>query len=58
VRHHDQGRSARALQIEQEVQDRGSVDAVEIAGRFVGKDQGRVVDDAARNGDALTLAAG
>ena len=45
-------------QMKQEIQDRGSVDAVEIAGRLVGKDELRIVDDAARDGDALTFAAG
>ena len=31
---------------------------VEVAGRFVGEDQGRVVDEGARDGDALDLPAG
>jgi len=58
VRDHDERRAPRALEVEQEIEDRRRIDAVEIAGRLVGKDEGRVVDDAARDGDALALAAG
>ncbi len=38
--------------------NRRRVDAVEIAGGLVGENERRIVDDAARDGHALTLTAG
>ena len=58
VRDHDQGHSARALQIEQKVQNCRCIGAVEIAGWLIGENERRIVDDAARDGDSLTLPAG
>ena len=58
VGHEDVRHTPRLMQVEEEVHDHGSVDAVEVPGRFVGEDQGWFVDDATRDGDALALAAG
>ena len=53
--HHD----ARAflVQPDQDLHDLGAVLGIEIAGRFVGEDQVRLMDDRARDRDALLLTA-
>jgi hypothetical protein len=42
----------------EEVEDEGSGGGVEVAGGFVGEEEGRVVGEGAGDGDALLLAAG
>jgi len=55
----DQDRGAGALvQVAEQVEDRGTGDGVEVAGRLAGDEQGRVVDQGAGDRDALLLAAG
>ena len=58
MRDEDQSHPSRLVQVEQEVDDLFAIDAVEIAGRFVGKERCRSVDDAPRDGNALALATG
>ena len=53
----DERRAAVALQGEEEVDDRAAGGLVEIAGRLVGDEDGRVRHDRAGDGDALLLAA-
>src|SRR4051794_35396277 len=55
----DQDRGVEALvQVVEEVEDVGSGAGVEIAGGFVREQDGRVEGQGARDGNALTLAAG
>ena len=58
MRNHDERRPPGGFELEQKIENRRGIDAVEIAGRLVGKDQTGIVDNAARDGDALTFAAG
>ena len=54
----DGDRRAVAVQVTQQVDDRGSRGGVEVAGGLVGQQEGRGTDDRAGDGDALLLAAG
>ena len=47
-----------SLQTHDEVENEVRVFAVEIAGGFIGEQHGRVIGEAARDGDALPFAAG
>jgi hypothetical protein len=58
VRDDEQGRAGVALAGEQQVEDRGSGDRVEIAGGLVGEDELGPRRGRAGYGDALLLAAG
>ena len=42
VRDEDEGHAARLMQVEKQVDDCRPIEAVEIAGRFIGEDQGRL----------------
>src|SRR5690242_14077900 len=55
VGHDDVSLAAFPVEALQQVQHVLSVAAVEVAGRFVGPNDGGVVDEAARDGDALLL---
>ena len=57
VSDHDDGDAALAVQQSQRVHDVMGVACIEIAGRLVGKEHGRIVDEGAGDGDALLLAA-
>jgi hypothetical protein len=57
VRDHEQGRSALAVQLEEQIVDRLAGRAVEVAGGLVGEEQRRLEDHRARERDALLLAA-
>src|SRR6267143_6610874 len=57
VRNKDE-RFALRVQFVEELHDLGAGNRVEIAGRFVGEDDERVVDERAGNGHALLLATG
>ena len=46
------------MQLVKELDDRGPGDRIEVAGRLVRQEQGRIPDDGAGDGDALTLSAG
>ncbi len=48
----------RLVELLEQRHDFGAGLGVEIAGRLVGQQDGRVVDERARDGDALALAAG
>ncbi len=54
---HEQDGLALCVQLVEEVQDLLRRLAVEVAGRFVREDQGRVVDQRARDRDPLLLPA-
>ena len=51
-------RAARAVELAEELEHLAARGLVEVAGRLVGEDQGRVGDQRAGDGDALLLAAG
>src|ERR1700690_2126696 len=51
-------RPAESMEASEEIQDLGARMAVEIAGRFVGQDQGGLGDDGAGDADSLLLPAG
>ena len=57
VRHEHQRRLARAVDVEQQLDDLVAGGAVEIAGRLVGEQDRRIVRQRARDRDALLLAA-
>ena len=57
VRHQHQRRPARAVDVEQQLDDRLPGGAVEIAGRLVGEQDRRIVGERPRDRDALLLAA-
>ena len=57
VRHQHQRRAAGSMDVEQQVDDLSTGRAVEIAGRFVGEQQRRIVGERASDRDALLLAA-
>ena len=57
MRHHDD-RVALRVELLEERHDLLAGLGVEITGRLVGEDDGRIVDEGARDGDALALAAG
>src|SRR5690348_8899287 len=57
VRHHDDGLAVLAVEPLQQRQHFFRRLAVEVAGRLVADQQGRIGNDRARNGDALLLAA-
>ena len=57
MRHHDQAGALRAYLGEQQVEDDAGGLAVEVAGRFVGKDARRRTDQRPGNGGALAFAA-
>jgi hypothetical protein len=46
------------VKIRQQRHDDGLVDGVEVAGRLVGEDEGRLIDQGAGDADSLLLAAG
>lgn len=54
----DEGGAGFVVEVEEEVDDVAAVAAVEVAGGFVGKEQGGAVDEGAGEGDALLLTAG
>src|SRR6185369_11570542 len=54
----EQRGAAFALQFQEQVEDGGAVHRVEIAGRLVGKDDARVVDEGPADGAALLFTAG
>ena len=53
----DEGGLALLVQFDQDFEDPGAVARVEVAGRFVGKDDLGLVDEGAADGDTLFLAA-
>ena len=55
---HHQNRVPRGMQFAQQLQDDGLVRLIEIAGGLVGQNQLRLIDQRARDGHALLLAAG
>ena len=57
VRHQHDRRLARAIDLEQQLDDLAAGLAVEVAGRLVGEEERRIVGERARDGDALLLAA-
>ena len=57
VRHQHQGRTAGAIPLQQQIEHMGAVLGVEIARRFVGKNDGRLENEGASQGNALLLAA-
>ncbi len=58
VGHDDNGDAALAIERLQRLHDLVRVPGIEIAGRLVRKQQDRIVDQGARDGDPLLLAAG
>ena len=57
VRHHDDGRAALLIEVQQNVHYLVAHHRIEIPRRFVGQDDLRVADDGACDGDALPLPA-
>ena len=55
---HDEGGAVALLDLREQLQDFRRVDAVEIAGGLVGEEHCGIVDEAARDSDALSLAGG
>ena len=53
----DEGGSFNAIEVEEKLQDVGTVGGVEVAGGFVGEDDGRTQDEGAGKRYALLLAA-
>ena len=53
----DKGASILPGETKEEIDDRGTSGRVEVAGRFVGKEDARIVDERSCDGDALLLAA-
>ena len=58
VRDQDDGAPVLRMQIGEEFADQGRCHRIEIAGRFVGEDEGRIVDQGAGDGDPLLFTAG
>ena len=58
VRRHHQDRVSGVVQFAENLEDDRFVGLVEISGGFVGKNNLRLIDQRARNGHALLLAAG
>ena len=58
VRHEHQRHAASAAHLQQQVEHVPAVRAVQVAGRFVGQNQRRIVGERPRDGDALLLASG
>ena len=54
----EQDRPAAGMQVAQDGHHLGTAGAVEVAGRLVGQEQGRLGDQGAGDGDALLLPAG
>ena len=54
--HH--GATMLALQANKKFENRVSIFAVEVTGRFIGEEQRGIIRETARNGDALSFPAG
>ena len=57
MRHHQDG-PPRGMQIGEYLHDRRAAGSIQVAGRLIGQDQNRVVDQSVGDGDALLLSAG
>jgi hypothetical protein len=57
VRNHKDGLAQPLVEIAKQLEDRAGVNGIEIPGRFIGQQDGGVIDDRAGNGNALLLAA-
>ena len=55
---HDEGGALFAVEFDEEVEDDAAVGGVEVAGRFVGEEDGGLDHEGASEGDALLFAAG
>jgi hypothetical protein len=58
MRNHDDGHSKGILNLSQQEKDLFAIDAIEISGRLVGKQNCRTIDERAGQGAALLLTAG
>ena len=58
MRHHDHGQPLLPLQIGKELQDLSGVGGIQVAGGFIGQQQGRLVNQGPGNGGPLHFTSG